>query len=108
MFEFIKQNIAKYPRFVLIGYPLTYDQALLLTKSVSAVQPTDFYSSTEIQIRLDNLQRLVKYTDAVIKPWDIKPCGIDLFLWLDITPRTSIDRFIGKRIVGSNVIHIND
>jgi hypothetical protein len=31
-----------------------------------------------------------------------------LFLWLDITPRTSIDRFIGKRIVANNIIHIND
>ena len=38
----------------------------------------------------------------------MKPCGIDLFLWLDITPRTSIDRFIGKRTINNTVVHIND
>lgn len=46
MFHFIKEAMLQHPRFLLIGYPRTYQQALFLTKALSNIQPHDSYEAT--------------------------------------------------------------
>ena len=38
----------------------------------------------------------------------MKPCGLDIALWIDIESKTSLDRFLGRRWVGDECYHLKD
>ena len=38
----------------------------------------------------------------------VRGCGIDFALWIDLPPKGSIDRQLGRRWKDSSVVHIND
>lgn len=47
-------------------------------------------------------------TETKIIPRSLKPCGLDFALWVDISPKTSLDRFLGRRWTSpQEVVHIN-
>ena len=38
----------------------------------------------------------------------MKPCGLDFALWIDISPKVSLDRFLGRRWVDENCFHLSE
>ncbi len=63
--------------------------------------------ASRLQNKIKEFSRLAEPTPSVMVPCSVKSCGVDLALWIDISGKTSLDRFLGRRWIDEKVYHID-
>ena len=106
------QQIQDVPKtgWILIDFPTSFSQAMLLEKALSGYQQVEDLEKTEREREQEAANSLVKPTDKPKPPKTLIPSGIDGIVWFDCTREECLRRALGRRIDSQNnaIYHIQD
>ena len=96
--------------WILIDFPATHTQAMLLEKALSGYQMQEDLEPTQREIEMKEASLLVRPTEKPAPPKTLTPSGLDAVIWFDCSKEECLRRALGRRIDGVNnvIYHIQD
>lgn len=96
--------------WILVDFPTTFGQAMLLEKALSGYQIPQDLEPTQREQESEEARLLVKPTERPAPPKTLIASGIDAVIWFDCSRDECLRRALGRRIDSqSNIIyHIQD
>ena len=91
-----------------MDFPNSYQQAVALCVALGGEAPHDQLSTQALETKIKHFSALVKPSDTKLVRRELRGCGIDFVLWVDLSPKASFDRQLGRRWKNSEVMHINE
>ena len=70
--------------------------------------PADSLSKDALANKLSGISTLAHPSETKLIERDLRGCGIDFAVWIELPPKGSIDRQLGRRWKDSTIVHIND
>eukprot|EP00825_Cyclidium_porcatum_P013933 TRINITY_DN173_c0_g1_i1.p1 TRINITY_DN173_c0_g1~~TRINITY_DN173_c0_g1_i1.p1 ORF type:complete len:711 (-),score=150.71 TRINITY_DN173_c0_g1_i1:153-2285(-) len=101
--DLFKQNLInieyKYTKgYILIDFPQTYEQAILLENKLCNFKPYDMQTKTELEAQLEKLTKIVKPSEIKTVKRKLVRNGIDHVFFINVSDRESLRRALGRRI----------
>jgi adenylate kinase family enzyme len=104
------QHIQDIPKtgWILIDFPTSFGQAMLLEKALSGYQQIEDMEKTEREKEQEQANKLAKPTEKPKPPKTLIPSGIDGIIWFDCSREECLRRALGRRIDSQNnaIYHI--